>query len=172
MYRICSVLLIVSASLVYPRTRIGITIDADVEFDLHQVVYPPLVFPTYYHPTQASSFNPNGIVLTVSFQRIGPQHDISDMYLMTRASGDFSGTVALDQLYFAPQGEPLPPAGIDPPGGNWRAYSIFYQDIEQFEVGGAGLRRFDRPQDLIFKAEVDDESGDQSVILYYRVFGL
>jgi hypothetical protein len=172
MYKFHFFLLVLSASLLYPRTRIGITIDSDVEFDLHQVLYPPLVFPAYYFPTQASSFNPHGITLTVSFQRIGPQHDISEMYLATRGSGDFSSTVALDQLHFAPQGEPLPPAGVDPPGGNWRAYSIFYQNIEQFEVGGAGLQRFDRPQDYIFKAEVDDESGDQSVILYYRVFGL
>ena len=165
-------LLMLSASLLYSRTRIGITIDSDVEFDLYQVLYPPLVFPTYYFPTQASSFNPRGIRLTVSFQKLGPQHDITEMYLATRGGGDFSSTVALGQLYFAPQGEPLPPAGVDPPGGNWRAYSIFYQDIEQFEVTGSGIRRFDRPQDFIFKAEVDDESGDQSVILYYRVYGL
>jgi hypothetical protein len=172
MNKLLLMLLMLSASLLYPRTRIGITIDANVEFDLFQVLYPPLVFPAYYYPTQASTFNPNGIVLTVSFQRHGPQHDISQMYLATRGSGDFSNTVALEQLYFAPQGEPSPPAGVDPPGGNWRAFSIFYQDMEQFEVGGSGIKRFDRPQDYIFKAEVDDESGDQSVILYYRVYGL
>jgi hypothetical protein len=166
------VLIFLSASSIYPRTRIGITIDADVEFDLHQVLYPPLVFPAYYYPTQASNFNPHGIMLTVTFQKIGPQHDITEMYLATRGSGDFSSTVALDQLHFAPQGEPIPPAGVDPPGGNWRAYSIFYQDIDQFEVTGSGIKKFDRPQDFIFKAEVDDESGDQSVILYYRVYGL
>jgi hypothetical protein len=165
-------LFMLSASLLYPRTRIGITIDSDVEFDLHQALYPPLVFPAYYLPTMASNFNPRGIMLTVSFQKIGPQHDISEMYLATRGGGDFSNTVGLGQLYFAPSGEPLPPAGVDPPGGNWRAYSVFYQDIEQFEVSGSGIKRFDRPQDYIFKAEVDDESGDQSVVLYYRVYGL
>jgi hypothetical protein len=165
-------LFMLSASLLYPRTRIGITIDSDVEFDLHQVLYPPLVFPAYYLPTMASNFNPRGIMLTVSFQKIGPQHDISEMYLATRGGGDFSNTVGLGQLYFAPSGEPLPPAGVDPPGGNWRAYSVFYQDIEQFEVSGSGIKRFDRFQDYIFKAEVDDESGDQSVVLYYRVYGL
>ena len=165
-------LLILSASLLYPRTRIGITIDSDVEFDLYQVLYPPLVFPAYYFPTTGSSFNPRGIMLTVTFQKLGPQHDISEMYLATRGGSDFSNTVALGQLYFAPQGEPLPPAGVDPPGGNWRAYSVFYQDIEQFEVSGSGIEKFDRSQDFIFKAEDDDESGDQSVILYYRVYGL
>jgi len=172
MGRLVFFFLFLSASLLHSRTRIIVIIDSDVEFDLYQVIYPPSVFPTYYRPTQASPFNPNGIRLTIGYQRIGPSHDISDVYVATRGSGDFSNSVALDQLYFAPQGEPLPPAGVDPPGGNWRAYSILYQDIEHFPVSGSGLRRFERPQDYIFKAEADDESGDQSITLYYRVFGL
>ena len=172
MGRLLIVLVFLSASFLHSRTRIIVIIDSDVEFDLHQVIYPPSVFPTYYHPTQASSFNPNGISLTIGYQRIGPSHDISDVYVATRGRGDFSSSVGLDQLYFAPSGEPLPPAGIDPPGGNWRAYSIIYQDIDHFEVVGPGLRRFQRPQDFIFKAEMDDESGDQTTTLYYRVFGL
>ncbi len=172
MGRLIFFLLFLSASLLQSGTRIIITIDSDIEFDLYQVIYPPSVFPTYYHPTQASSFNPGGIRMTIGYQRIGPSHDISDVYVATRGSGDFSSSVTLDQLYFAPQGEPLPPAGVDPPGGNWRAYSVLYQDIEHFEVSGPGLQRFERPQDYIFKAEADDGAGDQSVILYYRVFGL
>ncbi|UCG30068.1 MAG: hypothetical protein JSV53_11310 [candidate division WOR-3 bacterium] len=161
-----------SASLVFARTRIIVIIDADVEFDLYQVIYPPAIFPAYYRPTQASGFNPGGIQLTVGYQRVGNQHDISDVYVSTRGSGDFSSSITLDQLYFAPSGEPLPPAGIDPPGGNWRAFSILHQDIEHLEVSGPGLKRFQRPQDFIFKAESDDESGDQSITLYYRVYGL
>lgn len=172
MGRLFFLLFFLSASLPYSRTRIIVIIDSNVEFDLHQVIYPPGVFPTYYRPTQASSFNPNGIRLTIGYQRIGPSHDISDVYVATRGSGNFSSTVSVDQLYFAPSGEPLPPAGVDPPGGNWRAYSILYQHIDHFEVVGPGLRRFERPQDYIFKAEVDDESGVQSTTLYYRVFGL
>lgn len=161
-----------SASVLFPRTRLIVIIDSDVEFDLYQVIYPPHIFPTYYRPTQASGFNPYGIQLTVAFQRIGSQHDISDVYVSTRGSGDFSSSIELGQLYFAPNGEPLPPAGVDPPGGNWRAFSIFYQEIEHLEVGGPGFVRFECPQDYIFKAEDDDESGDQSITLYYRVYGL
>ena len=172
MGRLLTILVFLSASFLYSRTRIIVIIDSEVEFDLYQVIYPASVFPAYYHPTTASSFNPNGIRLTIGYQRIGPSHDISDVYVATRGSGDFSSSVSLDQLYFAPSGEPLPPAGIDPPGGNWRAYSILYQDIDHFEVVGPGLRRFERPQDYIFKAEMDDESGDQTTTLYYRVFGL
>lgn len=166
------VLIFLSASLLFPRTRIIMIIDSDVEFDLYQVIYPPNIFPTYYRPTQASGFNPNGIMLTVGYQRVGNQHDISDVYVSTRGSGDFSNSVALGQLYFAPSGEPMPPPGVDPPGGNWRSFSILYQEIEHVEVSGSGLKRFERPQDYIFKAEPDDESGDQSIILYYRVYGL
>ncbi len=165
-------LLFLSASILLGRTRLIVIIDSDVEFDLYQVIYPPSVFPTYYRPTLASGFNPNGILLTVGYQRVGNQHDISDVYVSTRGSGDFSGSIGLGQLYFAPNGEPLPPAGVDPPGGNWRPFSVFYQEIEHLEVSGPGLTRFERPQDYIFKAETDDESGDQSITLYYRVYGL
>jgi hypothetical protein len=165
-------LTVLSASLLFARTRIVVIIDSDVEFDLYQVIYPPSIFPAYYRPTQASGFNPYGILLTVGYQRIGNQHDISDVYVSTRGSGNFSTSVALEQLYFAPGGEPMPPAGVDPPGGSWRAFSILYQEIEHVEVSGPGFKRFDRPQDYIFKAESDDESGDQSITLYYRVYGL
>lgn len=172
MKRTLFLLLFLSASLLHSRTRIRLTLDSNVEFDLSQVIYPPFVFPTYYFPTLASGFNPHGIMLTFAYQRIGPQHDISELYLATRASGDFSSSIALGQLYFAPSGEPLPPAGVDPPGGNWRAYSIIYQEIEHVQVSGPGLQRFDRPQDYVFKAESDDESGNSSIVVYYRVYGL
>ncbi len=163
---------ILSASNVLARTRIVVIIDTNVEFDLYQTIYPPIAFPSYYTPTQASAFNPSGISLTIGYQRIGSGHDISDVYVATRGSGDFSSSIALDQLYFAPSGEPLPPTGVDPPGGNWRAFSILYQEIEHVEVSGSGFKKFERPQDYIFKAEADDESGDHSITLYYRVFGL
>ena len=172
MGRATLMLIFLSASLLFSRTRIRLTLDSNVEFDLYQVIYPPLVFPTYYYPTFASAFNPQGIMLTVAYQRIGQSHAISNIYLATRGSGDFSPTVTLDQLYFAPSGEPLPTPGVDPPGGNWRAYSIIYQQIEQIPVSGPGLQRFDRPQDFVFKAEEDDESGNSSIVLYFRLYGL
>lgn len=166
------VLLILSASLLLARTRLIIRIDANVEFDLALAGYPPMVFPTYYFPTMASAVNPQGIDLFIGHQRIGPRHDVSTMHLATRGSGDFAPSVLLNQLYFAPDGEPLPPAGVDPPGGNWQAYSILYQQIEQFPVSGPGLRRFYRPQDFIFKTDTDDESTNSTITIYYRVFGL
>lgn len=165
-------LIFLSASFAFPRTRMIVIIDSNVEFDLRQVVYPPSVFPTYYWPTMASSANPRGIMLTVGFQMVGNQHDISEMYVSTRGSGDFSSTIAIDQLYYAPHGEPLPSPGTEPPGGDWQAFSTVFQEIGHFGVSGHGLTRFQRPQDYIFKAESDDESGDQSITLYYRVFGL
>lgn len=165
-------LFLLSASFALSRTRIIIVIDANVEFDLSQVVYPPIVFPTYYWPTQASPGNPRGIMLTIGYQMIGNQHDIADIYVSTRGSGDFSSAIALDQLYHAPHGEPLPAAGTEPPGGDWRPFSTLFEEIDHFGVSGHGLQRFQRPQDYIYKAESDDESGDRSITLYYRVFGL
>lgn len=147
-------------------------LDAHVEFDLSLSIYPPLIFPTYYYPTQASPVNLQGIDLMIGYQRIGPQHAISTVYLATRGSSDFAPSIGLDQLYYAPDGEPLPSPGVDPPGGNWRSYSVLYQEIEQFPVRGPGLTRFNRPQDYIFKAEPDDESTVSSIVIYYRLFGL
>ncbi len=166
------IFLFLSASFIFPRTRIIMRLDANVEFDLSLAIYPPLVFPTYYYPTQASPVNLQGINLMVGYQRIGRNHSVSSMYLATRASGDFAPSVRLNQLYFAPDGEPLPPPGVDPPGGTWRSYSILYQDIEQFAVSGPGFTRFNRPQDYIFKAEPDDESINSSIVIYYRLYGL
>lgn len=153
-------------------TRIGIELDANLEFDLSLSIYPPLIFPAYYYPTFGSTTNPQGIQLTVSYQRIGTTHSVSNLYLATKGSGNFSPSILLSQLYFAPDGEPIPPNGQEPPGSNWRAYSIFYQTIEQFPVSGPGLQTFPRPQDFIFKAEPDDELGNWTVTLYYRVYGL
>lgn len=161
-----------SISFLFTRTRISIELDSDVEFDLLLVIYPPPIFPTYYYPTLASAVNPQGINLTVTYQRIGPTHSVSNLYLSTRGSGNFSPSISLSQLFFAPDGEPLPPAGVDPPGGNWRAYSVLYQNIEQFPVSGPGLRTFRRPQDYIFKTDNDDEPGNSSITLYYRLYGL
>jgi hypothetical protein len=165
-------LLLLSASCVIPRTFIYMRIDSDVEFDLSLNLYPPLTFPTYYYPTSASPVNRQGIRLRFGYQRRPPGgHAISTLYLMTRGSSDFSSTVHLDQLYYAPDGEPLPSPGSDPPGGNWRAYSTLFHEIEHFTVSGVhGF--FDRFQDYAFQSEVDDEPTNSSVVIYYRMFGL
>jgi hypothetical protein len=165
-------LLLLSASLVFPRTSIFMIIDSDVEFDLSLSLYPPLTFPTYYYPTSASPVNRQGIRLRFGYQIHPPGgHAVSTLYLMTRGSGDFSPTVHLNQLYYAPDGEALPLPGSNPPGGNWRAYSTLYQEIERFTVSG-GHDFFDRFQDYIFQSEVDDEPTNSSVTIYYRVIGL
>ncbi len=159
------------ASLSFSSTQIGIYLDTHVEFNLFQVLYPPSVYPSYYFPTYASSQNPQGIYLVVSYQRIGGKHSISNMFLHTRGSGNFSSSLLLNQLYFAPDGEPLPPPGQNPPGGNWREYTTNYQEIEEFPVSGKS-KAFSRPQDFIFKTEPDDEAGNYQITLYYRLFGL
>lgn len=166
------ILLFIPFVLFGQQTRIGMTLDSNVEFDLLLVRYPPLIYPTYYYPTLASPANPQGIYLSVSYQRIGPDHSVSNLYLSTRGSRDFSPSISIGQLFFAPDGEPLPPPGNDPPGGNWRAFSLFYQSIEQIPVIGPGLRIFPRPQDYIFKAEPDDEPGNFTITIYYRLYGL
>jgi hypothetical protein len=153
-------------------TRIILEVDANVEFDLTLAAYPPLVFPGYYYPTLASPNNPQGVRVIVGYQRIGNQHSASRIYLSTRGSADFSPSIGLNQLYYAPDGEPLPPAGIDPPGGNWQPYSIFYQPITQIPVSGTGQRLFTLPQDYIFKADQNDEAGTARITLYYRLYGL
>jgi hypothetical protein len=162
----------ISCSLIFSYTRILMELDANVTFDLYTVTYPPLVFPTYYYPTAASAVNPRGIFLRVTWQRVGNTHSISDMYLATRLSGNFAPSVSANQLYFAPAGESQPPAGIDPPAGNWRAYNTVFQPIEQFPVAGPGPEKYDRPQDFVFKAELDDEAVIAAQVIHYRLYGL
>uniref|UniRef100_A0A7C4X8X1 Uncharacterized protein n=1 Tax=candidate division WOR-3 bacterium TaxID=2052148 RepID=A0A7C4X8X1_UNCW3 len=165
-------LIFLSASLLFARTQIWIELDSNVEFDLSLVLYPPLIYPTYYFPTLASPLNPQGIRLRLGYRRRPPGgHTVSTLYLATRGSGNFSSSIDLDQLFFAPDGEPLPPPGVDPPGGNWRSYSITYQQIEQFPVVGIA-QIFIRPQDFIFQTEPDDEPGNFTITIYYRLYGL
>lgn len=159
-------------SFSFSVTRIILALDTNVEFDLSLVIYPGIVFPSYYYPTRASIINPQGINLTIGYQRLDPGHSVSNIYLATRGRGNFTSTIMLNQLYFAPDGEPPPAPGSDPPGGNWRPYSVHYQNIETFPVSGPGLITFIRPQDYIFKSETDDEPANSSITLYYRLYGL
>lgn len=153
-------------------TRIILEVDSNVEFDLTLAAYPPLVFPGYYYPTLASPNNPQGVRVIIGYQRIGNQHSASMIYLSTRGSADFSPSISLGQLYFAPDGESMPPNGNDPPGGNWRPYSVFYQPITQVPVIGPGQRLFNLPQDYIFQADQNDEAGTARITVYYRLYGL
>ncbi len=164
-------LFVLSASFLLAPTRISIVIDSNVEFDLSLLPYPATQFPAYYYPTLASPGNPQGISIEAGYQKVGPSHSISNMFLSTRASSNFSPTVSCSQLFFAADGEPLPPLGMDPPGGNWRAFSTLYQQIEQFRVT-RNSERFNRSQDFIFQSEPDDEPTNSSTTIYYRVYGL
>lgn len=167
-----TIIIILLSALLFSETRMRLELDANVEFDLSLAGYPPMIYPYYYYPTLASPLNPQGISLILGYQRIGPSHSVSNLYLATKGSADFCPSISVSQLYFAPDGEPLPPQGQDPPGGNWRPYTIYYQEIEQIPVFGPGLDRIPRPQDFIFKAESDDESGNWTITLYYRLYGL
>jgi hypothetical protein len=154
------------------RTQIWIELDANIEFNLSMSLYPPLTWPSYYYPTLASPINPQGIRLRLGYRRRPPGgHTVSTLYLSTRGSGNFSPSIGLDQLFFAPDGEPLPPPGVDPPGGNWQAFNTTFQLIEQFPVVG-NQQEFVRDQDFIFKAEPDDEPGNFTITIYYRLYGL
>jgi hypothetical protein len=162
---------LLSASFLFSATRITMEIDSNVEFDLSLSLYPPLTFPSYYFPTRASPINLQGINLEIQYQRQAGGHSVSTLYLYTRGSGNFTPSILLNQLFFAPDGEPLPLPGTNPPGGNWRAYSTLFQQIEQFAVVDIH-QTFVRPQDFVFQVETDDEPTNSSVTIYYRVFGL
>ncbi len=147
--------------------RIGLYILGNTEFDLGNplVTYPPAVFPGYYDPTSVQGTNPDGVNVQVF-----SNSSTMTWRLQTCGSGDFTSTIALDQLYFAPDGEQNPPDGVDPPGGNWRAYTTTYYEIASGTKTNGWVSQ---DQDYIFQAEEDDEptpTPGATVTIYYRLF--
>jgi hypothetical protein len=90
-------------------------------------------------------------------------------HLQTCGSSNFTTTIALDQLYYAPDGTANPPDGTDPPAG-WTAYSTTYNEI------ASGLKTngwLSEDQDYVFQAEIDDEptaAAGATVTVYYRLY--
>lgn len=147
--------------------RIGLYVNGNTEFDLSNpsVTYPPAVFPGYYDPTTVSGTNTDGVDV-----KVFSNSNTMMWHLETSGSGNFTTTIALDQLYYAPDGEPNPPDGQDPPGGNWVSYTTSYNEI------ASGLKTngwLDESQDYIFQAEIDDEptpAAGATVTIYYRLY--
>ena len=147
--------------------RIGLYVNGNTEFDLGDpaVTYPPAVFPGYYDPTLVSGTNTDGVDVEVF-----SNSQALTWSLETNGSGDFSATIALDQLYYAQDGEPNPADGTDPPGGNWQSFTTTYTLIT---TGNNTNGWQDESQDFIFQAEADDQptpAAGETVVIRYRVY--
>jgi hypothetical protein len=146
--------------------QIGLYVQGNTEFDLGQtgIVYPPTLFPGYYDPTAVQGTNPDGINVQVF-----SNSPTMTWYLETRGSGNFTTTITLDQLFYAPDGTSNPPDGQDPPAG-WTGYTTTYNQIAS---GGKTNGWISRDQDYVFQSEDDDEptpAAGATVTIYYRLF--
>lgn len=147
--------------------RIGLYVNGNTEFDLGDpaVIYPPVAFPGYYDPTTVSGTNFDGVDVEVF-----SNSQTLTWYLQTNGSGDFSASIALDQLFYAQDGEPNPADGTDPPGGNWLSFTTTYTQIA---TGNNTSGWQDESQDFIFQAEADDQptpAAGETVVIRYRVY--
>lgn len=147
-------------------SRIGLYVNGNTEFDLGDpgVTYPPLVFPGYYDPTTVAGTN-DGVDVEVF-----SNSNVLTWYLETSGDGNFSTTIALDQLYYADDPEPDPVDGSDPPGGTWVAFTTTWASIAS---GGKTTGWLNRDQDYVFQTETDDEptpAAGETVTIYYRLY--
>ncbi len=147
--------------------RIGLYVNGNTEFDLGDpgVTFPPAVFPGYYDPTLVGGSNADGVDVQVF-----SNSQAMTWHLETSGSADFSASILLDQLYYAPNGEANPVNGVDPPGGNWVSFTTTYTEIAN-GLNTTGWQ--DESQDYVFQAEVDDAptpAAGETVIIYYRVY--
>lgn len=147
--------------------RIGLYVNGSTEFDLGSaaVTFPPMLFPGYYDPTLVGGTNSDGVDVQVF-----SNSQTMTWHLETSGSGDFSATIALDQLYYAPDGEANPVDGTDPPGGSWVSFTTAYAEI----ASGTNTTGWqDENQDYVFQAEVDDAptaAAGETVTIFYRVY--
>lgn len=147
--------------------RIGLYVDGNTEFDLGSaaVAFPPILFPGYYDPTLVGGTNSDGVNVQVF-----SNSQTMIWRLETSGSGDFSATIGLDQLYYAPDGEANPVDGTDPPGGLWVSFTTSYVEI----ANGTNTNGWqDADQDYVFQAEVDDAPTPaigETVTIFYRVY--
>lgn len=147
--------------------RIGLYVNGNTEFDLGDpaVTYPPGAFPGYYDPTLVGGTNADGVDVEVF-----SNSNTMTWHLETSGSGNFTASIALDQLYYAPDGEANPVDGTDPPGGNWVSYTTTFTEIANgLNTGGWQ----DESQDYIFQAEIDDQPTPAlgaPITVYYRLY--
>lgn len=156
----------INVTLIVP-SRIGLYVDANLTFDLNNPQgpsnsYPPNVFPGYYYPTSASATNPEGVVV-----KVFSNSPALTWTLQVFGSGNFSPTVTLDQLFIAPDGEPAPSEGSDPPGGNWTSLSTSPLNLNS---GGKTTGWANYNKDFVFQAEQDDEPVSSTITLTFRLY--
>lgn len=147
--------------------RIGLYVNGNTEFDLGDpaVTFPPAVFPGYYDPTLVGGVNTDGVDVQVF-----SNSQAMTWHLETSGSGDFSATIALDQLYYAPDGTANPLDGVDPPLNPWASFTTSFTEIAN-GLNTTGWQ--DESQDYVFQAEVDDAptpAAGEIVIIYYRLY--
>jgi hypothetical protein len=147
--------------------RIGLYVNGNTEFDLSDpaVTFPPVVFPGYYDPTLVGGTNGDGVDVQVF-----SNSQAMNWHLETNGSADFSASILLDQLYYAPNGEANPVDGTDPPGGNWTSFTTTYVEIAN-GLSTTGWQ--DESQDYVFQAEDDDAPtppAGETVVIRYRVY--
>ncbi len=144
--------------------RIGLYVNGDVTFDLSTVAYPPAAFPGYYDPTSVSGTNADGVDVQVF-----SNDPSTTWHLETMGSGDFSATVTLDQLLYAPDGTANPADGAAAPA-SWTSFSTTSTEI----VSNAGKTNgwLSEDQDYVFEAQTDDEpiAAGATITIYYRLY--
>ncbi len=144
--------------------RIGLYVNGNTEFDLGAVgvVFPPAVYPGYYNPTLVGGTNADGVNVEVF------SNASTNWFLQTNGSGNFTATIALDQLYYAPDGEADPPDGTDPPGGAWTSFTTTYTTVT---TGPKTTGWQSEDQDYIFQAETDDDpTAGATIVVRYRLY--
>lgn len=145
-------------------SRIGLYVNGNTEFDLGNpaVTYPPVAFPGYYDPTLVGGTNADGVNVQVF-----SNSNVLNWDLETSGSGDFTATILLDQLWYAPDGTANPADG-GAPGFPWAAFTNAYVGIAN---GGKTLGWLNQDQDYVFQAETDDDpTAGATVTIYYRLY--
>jgi hypothetical protein len=144
--------------------QIGLYVQGNTEFNLGSVsvVYPPLLWPGYYDPTTVAGTNTDGVDVEVF-----SNSNTMTWYLQTRGNADFSGTIALGQLWYAPNGTANPADG-GAPGAPWTAYTTTYTTVIS---GGKTTGWLLQPQDYVFQAQTDDDpTAGSTATIYYRLY--
>ncbi|MEN3043806.1 MAG: hypothetical protein ABDH37_01115 [Candidatus Hydrothermales bacterium] len=157
----------INATLRIPA-RIGLYVDANIGWDLYtpatgspSQTYPPTVFPGYYYPNTASTINPQGV-----YVQVFSNSATMTWFLEIRGSGNFHTTIPISQLLVAPDGS-TPPSEGQLPSAPWLSLSTQYQ---QLNSGGKTNGWASYPKDFLFVTDEDDEPGNYSVTVSFRLY--
>jgi hypothetical protein len=143
--------------------RIGLYVQGNTEFNLGAagLTYPPLLWPGYYDPTTVAGTNTDGVDVEVF------SNSTTSWFLETNGSGDFSATIALGQLYYAPDGTANPADG-GIPVAPWAAFTTTYTQVATgTKTTGWALY----PQDYVFGTQTDDDpTAGSTATIRYRLY--